>query len=539
MDGAFNYPVETFSESEAQLLVPHFTNLDRPVFAVVGLPEAVKAGLFARYSRYEGGLRRLYLDEFSSSLPAAGGWVAGNEGERAQKLFERVFVGFGDDSVAQLGGAHIACEWCSNILTKILQRPRIGVAYLEQSTRYIPYDREIAGLGYRYYRDPRFGPQYEQAMDELFKIYSAGYRWMYMYVAKQFPLQEGQGQSEAAWSRAVTAKALDLLRGLLPAASLSHMGIYASGQAYENLIQHLLASPLAEARDYGHLMLTELKQVIPSFLSRIERPERGGRWIDYLSTREAAAERWAARLGINEPQGPAGPSVKLLSHTGSVEQLLAALVYEGANSSYSDTLQSVDALSAAEKTLLLKDLVGERENRRHKPGRGFEALNYVFEIECDYAGFRDLQRHRPLTIQWQWPTPALGAAVPPEVDDAGYGDEYRRALEISQIEHDRLADEGFGLAASYAVCLGYRMRFTLALNAREAMHLIELRSGVQGHPSYRAVAQEMYRLICEVHPEVGAAMSHIDLTSEPQLERLLSEMRNEAQRARLERNSRS
>ena len=259
-----DYPVETFTAAECERLAPHFTNLDRPVFALVNLPETVKGALFARYSRYQGTLRRLFLDEFAADLPAgADGWD-GEEGQRAAGLYERVFVGYGDDSVAQLGGAHIACEWVSNVLTKVLQRPRLG-AYLEQSTRYIAYDAPMPGGGYRYYRDTELGPDYEAAMDHLFETYSAALATVQAWAADQFP--RADGEPEAAHARAVRAKALDLLRGLLPAASLSHMGIFATGQTYEQLILHLLAHPLPEARRYGEMVLAEMEAVMPSFVA--------------------------------------------------------------------------------------------------------------------------------------------------------------------------------------------------------------------------------------------------------------------------------
>src|SRR5436309_5096734 len=168
-----NHVAETFTDAERARLSAHFTNLDRPVFALVNLPETVKGALFARYSRYQGTLRRLFLDEFAADVPEGGFSWDGVEGERAKQLYERIFLGYGDDSVAQLGGAHVACEWVSNVLTKILQRPRLG-AYLEQSTRYIAYDAPMPGEGggYRYYRDGELGPQYIAAMDELVSIYS-------------------------------------------------------------------------------------------------------------------------------------------------------------------------------------------------------------------------------------------------------------------------------------------------------------------------------------------------------------------------------
>src|SRR5919106_3299730 len=168
------YPVESFSDEERALLAPHFTNIDRPAFCLVNLPETVKGALFARYSRYAGSVRRLFLDEFADDIPKGGRPFEGKEGERAAGLYERVFMGYGDDSIAQVGGAHLACEWVSNIVTKLIQRGRLA-AYLEQSTRYIPYDQPLpadAGGGYRFYRDDVLGPEYERSMEELFAIYS-------------------------------------------------------------------------------------------------------------------------------------------------------------------------------------------------------------------------------------------------------------------------------------------------------------------------------------------------------------------------------
>jgi thymidylate synthase ThyX len=525
--GPVDYPVDPLTDAERARLAPHVTNLDRPVYALVNLPETVKGALFARYSRYQGTLRRLFLDEFADSLPEADRpWDAG-EGRRAAQLYERIFVGYGDDSVAQLGGVHVACEWVSNLLTKVLQRPRLA-AYLEQSTRYIPYDAPMPGGGHRYYRDPSLGPQYEHAMDALFATYADSLPRVAAWADAQFPPPEGE--PTAAHRRAVQAKALDLLRGLLPAASLSHMGIYASGQAYEQLILHLLAHPLPEARAYGRMVLDAVKAVVPSFVTRVERPNRGGEWIAYLEARERAAERWVARLGLDRPASAeaAGPSVRLLHVDGDEDALLAALLFEAAGASEEETRIRLSALGADERAALLGDLVGARANRRHRPGRGFEALRYRFEIVSDYGAFRDLQRHRMLTVQWQRLTPALGAGVPEEVEAAGCGDAMRRAYELSAAEWERLAGEGREREAAYALCLGFRIRYVLDLNAREAMQLIELRSGREGHPSYRAVAHEMHRLIGQVHPAVANAMRHVDTEAEPRLERILSEMRTQA-----------
>jgi len=520
-------PVETFTDEERARLAPHFTNLDRPVFGLVNLPETVKGALFARYSRYAGTLRRLFLDEFADSVPEVPP-IEGAEGERAAALYERIFLGYGDDSVAQLGGAHVACEWTSNLLTKILQRPRLA-SYLEQSTRYIAYDSRLDGFGYRYHRDARFGPEYERALDELFATYTRLLTGMSGWVGARFP--RGDDESPAAHARAVRAKALDLVRGILPAASLSHVGIYASGQSYEQLVLHLLAHPLAEARSYGQMLLEELQQIIPSFVVRVEKPDRGGRWIEYLEERRQAAVDAAARLELDRVELADGPSVRLLRSHGTEAELAAALLYEASGTDEETILGLVDALPPEERAALVRDLVATRENRRHRPGRGFETLGYRFEIVSDYGAFRDLQRHRILTCQWQRLSPDLGADVPYELVEAGLDADYERALEVSRAEYARLRDEGFVEEAPYALCLSFRIRYVLELDAREALHLIELRSGREGHPSYRAVAHEMRRAIADVHPNVAAAMTFVDDSTEERLERLLSEMRNEGRRA--------
>ena len=279
------------------------------------------------------------------------------------------------------------------------------------------------------------------------------------------------------------------------------------------------------------MILDTLQQVMPSFVSRVERPDRGGEWITFLEEREAAGRRWAARLGLDREPGEdpdGGPSVRLLHVDGDEDALLASLLFEAAGAPEEVTRTRLAALSGDERRALLTDLMGDRRNRRHRPGRGLEALRYRFAIVSDYGAFRDLQRHRMLTVQWQRLGPHLGAGVPGELEAAGVADAYRRALDVSRAEWERLAGDGHEGEALYALCLGYRIRFVLDLNAREAMQLIELRSGREGHPSYRAVAHEMHRQIEQVHPAVAGAMTYVDRDTEPRLERILSEMRTQA-----------
>jgi len=267
--------------------------------------------------------------------------------------------------------------------------------------------------------------------------------------------------------------------------------------------------------------------MIPSFVARVPRPDRGGEWIEFLQRRAEVAEAVAHRVGLPETSAALGPSVRLLAVEGAEDELLAALLFEASGCDEETILASARGLSASDRAELLTSLLGGRANRRHRPGRGFERLRYRFEIVSDYGAFRDLQRHRMLTAQWQRFTPDLGADVPEEVVAAGFADDYEAALATSRGEYERLRANGLVEEAPYALCLAFRIRYVLDLDAREAMHMIELRSGREGHPAYRAVAHEMRRLIADVHPSVAEAMTFVDDSAEPRLERLLAEIRNE------------
>jgi thymidylate synthase ThyX len=358
-------------------------------------------------------------------------------------------------------------------------------------------------------------------MNSLFDTYSSLIGPMSAWVEDRFPRRSGE--SSSAHSRAIRAKTLDILRGLLPAASLSHVGIFATGQTYEQLVLHLFAHPLAEARQYGEMILGELRTVIPSFLARVDRPDRGGEWMRHLRRRNDVAQRLAQRLNLHQDQAPCEPSVRLLEVRGSEDAALAALLFEQSMVSEEAVREAVAALSPSEKAQMFVKAVGSRPNRRHRPGRGFETLSYRFEIVSDYGAFRDLQRHRMCTVQWQPFTPYLGAEIPPEIRHAGLSERYQNALDISRTEYERLIDEGADDAARYALCMAYRTRYVIDINARAAVHLIELRSGRQGHVNYRRIAHQMHDLIAKNHPAVAESMLHVDRGIDDCLERIAAE----------------
>jgi thymidylate synthase ThyX len=529
------YVAERFTPAEAAILRPYFTNLDGPVFALVNLPEVVKGALFARYSRSSKSLRRLFLDEFVGDLDLTGdlGVDATIGLRRAEELYEKVFLEYGDDSVAQLGGVHLACEQPSNLLTKILEWGRL-MSYLEQSTRYIPYDTRLGGR-YRYYRptevlDSPLGARYVADMDAAFDDYSALLPTLMTWARDRYPKEPGD--SDFVYKQTVKAKACDVARGVLPAATLSNVGIYGSGQGFEALLLRMRAHPLPEARRYAGMMLEELRKVIPSFLSRVDRPDRGIEWSAYLAeTRTDTAAQVARIFGLEEPESR--PEVVLTDFDPDGEdKVLAAICYPHSNLPEDQILDRVTRLGADDRVALIRSYVGERRNRRHKPGRAFERVAYRFDVLADYGAFRDLQRHRMLTIDWQRLTPRHGYAVPEPLEEADQVDRFTGAMDRSAALHDALGID-FPEQAPYAVALAYRVRFFMQLNAREAMHVLELRTSPQGHPAYRSVGQEMHRLIAEQagHRAIAAAMQYVDHATYD-LERLESERVAESRRAR-------
>jgi thymidylate synthase ThyX len=530
------YVAEEFTPGEQSILRRYFTNLERPVFALVNLPEVVKGALFARYSRSAKSLRRLFLDEFVGDLELAGDvTVDATIGvQRAEALYEKVFVEYGDDSVAQLGGVHLACEQASNLLTKILEWGRL-MSYLEQSTRYIAYDSRLGGR-YRYYRDPALlasplGARFVGDVDSMFDTYAELLPQMTDYFRELTP--KDPSDSDFVYRQAVRAKAYDALRGLLPAAALSNVGIYGTGQGFEQLLLRMRASELPEAVAYADLMLEELRKVIPSFLRRVDVTERGGAWSSYLATNRAAVRDVAARVLADEGSSDLGDSkVTLVDYDPDGEvKVVAAMLYSSSHLPETVIEDRVRAMSVDDRLAVIRAYVGERGNRRHKPGRALERTSYRFDVLSDYGAFRDLQRHRLLTIEWQDLTPRHGFVRPEAIADAGAMERFDAAMATSADLHDAVA-QLFPAQASYAVALAYRVRYVMQMNAREAMHLVELRSAPQGHPSYRIVAQDMHHLIAEGagHRAIAEMMRFVDHQEGPDLGRLEAERRAELRR---------
>ncbi len=506
-------PTERFTGAERDALRPYFTDLDGPVFALVNLPEVVKGALFARYSRSAKSLRRLFLDEFAGQVADAAGPPPSVGVERAEQLYERVFLEYGDDSVAQLGSVHVACEDVSNVATKVLEWGRL-MAYLEQSTRYVPYTDRPGGR-FRYHvpaelEDPALREAYVGALDDAFGTYAAWLPRIEQHCARAFPC--APGTAPGPWKRSIRAKALDALRGLLPAATLANVGIHGTGQAYEALLLRLRTHPLAEARELGARMLVELRKVIPAFLRRVDVEERGVRWSRYLRDVHDETARVARDL-VAGARPAAQPDVVLTEYDPEGEvKVVAAALYAVSTLSDAELLERARAMGPDDRARVLRAYVGERVNRRHKPGRAFERTRYRFDVLADYGAFRDLQRHRMLTLEWQPLTPHHGWVAEAAVEEAGALPDWVRVMDRTAAVHGRLCAAGLDLAAGYVVPMAYRIRFYMDMNAREALHVIELRTAPQGHASYRRVCQAFHRLIGDVagHRAIADAMRFVD-----------------------------
>lgn len=525
----------SLTAAEASLLQPFVTNLGRPIFGLRNLPEVVKGALFSRYSRSEKGLRRMLLDEFINADEANFAGIVGSLAvdagqaqaiaiQQAEAFYDRVLIGYGDDSVAELGGAHMACEGISNIAAKVLEDSRLGLSPLEKSTRYVPFNQKVDGR-YRYYREPSImasphAALYEVTLDHLFDTYSELIDPLLEWIRGATP--RDQATSERAYNNATRAKAFDLLRGLLPMATLTNVGLFGNGRAYEYLLVKLAASPHMEVRDMGRAMQQELDQMIPSFVKRA-KTERGAEYSRYLATNRRQAQQQAQQHLAGLPPTPA-QTVALVEYDPDAEiKVVAAILYPHSALTFEQVLTHVENLPSETRVEILASYVGERASRFHRPGRAFEETYYTFDVLADIGAYRDLHRHRVLTQERQTYSVRHGYITPPELIESGLARPYQVALERAAVATE-LISKNLPDAAEYLVPLAFRIRWRIKLNLREVYHFAELRSARQGHPTYRAIAQEMYKQILAIHPTLVAAMKFVDL-NDYNLERLSAEQK--------------
>ncbi len=544
---------EQFTEAEKAALAPFFTNLDADVFGLK-LPQEVAGALFSRYSRSAKGLRRTFLEEFLGDPGLAlrdllgGETPAGDQSEalrKARAFYDRVLVGYGDDSVAQLGGAHIACEDISNVAAKILEDARIGIAPLEKSTRYVRFDQKDARGEYLYLREPRIaasahGARYVAVLDRLFEAYARQIDPMIAFVGRSLPMDTFEFRhpktgeplawkdarkdeklrkwAETAFRSTVRAHACDVLRGYLPAATRTNVGMFGTGQAFEYLLTKMYSQDLEEVKRLAGAMRGELEPLIPSFVKRAGPSE-------YLAAAERNARALAEEIVTEAPAATDEP-VRLLDWDEHAEErILAAILYPHARHPLAQIRALVAKIPPERREKILGEHLGRRRHRRDKPGRAFEQVYYTFDLLGNLGLYRDLHRHRILTQERQDFTTEHGYDTPPEIAEAGFQGEFDACMEEAATLHDRIRRD-LPREAQYVVPFAYKVRWSVKLNLREAVHIAELRSMPQGHPDYRLIVQQMWRKIAEVHPALARCAAFLDPKTY-RLGRLQSELRTE------------
>ena len=529
---------ENFTEQQKQILSKYVTNTHSNIFALTNLPEVIKGALFSRYSRSNLGLRSLLIKEFIQNEETNFHGIARQDVthvteqtdaiKKAQNFYDRILDGYGDDSIGELGGAHLALENISILAAKEIEDARIGGSPLEKSTRYIYFDQKYQGE-YLYYREPHlvtsaYRDLYEKTCNMLFETYSRLIPFVSNLMMTTFPKSEDV--SSGAYNAALRAKVLDCLRGLLPASTLTNMGVFGNGRFYEGLLQKLNSHNLIEMQEIakkGHL---ELSKVIPSFVRRAEVNHRHQQsHNEYQDKLNQLLKRFSTRH-LMEDDISTNASVRLIDYDkDGVDKIITALLFQKCTSSLKDIKKLVKEISKEQKADLLNQISQIRQNRRHKSPRALEHFEMTFEIVADFGVYRDLQRHRMLTQERQTLDCSLGYYIPNEIIGTEIEHDYREAMDIAKEAYEIIAQE-FPEEAQYLVPIGYNVRWYFHLNLRSLQWITELRSQPQGHPSYRLVAQEMAKQIMQECPEMECLFKFVDFDGY-MLGRLSQEIRNE------------
>ena len=541
---------EVFTPEEKVILSSYVTDTDRSIFALTNLPEVIKGALFSRYSRSTLGLRTLLLRDFIQEKESKFAEIqAGGENpnsaknaklaiESAQNFYDRILDGYGDDSIGELGGAHLAMENISILATKTVQDSRIGGSPLEKSTRYVSFAEKISGTSgkqdeFRFYQEPNltnsvYRDLYLTTCRNLFETYIRFTEPIRAHVRKQLP--RDPEISAAAYERSVVARGFDIIRGLLPSSTLTNMGVFGNGRFFETLIAKLRADPFRELNEIGQLSYEELTKVIPSFVRRADAEHRYFQDFRNFGQAQQKLIRNFAETHLGQLKADTTESVCLIDYDPEAEnKLLSALLYSHSGLPLQQIRNSVSTMPEKEKAKLIEHTIDLRDHRRHKPERGLEMAFYTFDILGDYGMYRDLQRHRILTQERQPLTTRFGYDTPEEIEDAGLGTEYHETMARSAEAFETIAKD-FPNEAQYVVPMSYNIRWYVHINLRALIWLTEIRSTPQGHTGYRRIAQEMFRRVEEAQPLLGKYMKFVDL-NEYSLGRLSAEQRQEDKQA--------
>lgn len=508
---------EEFSDAQREILKRYVTNTTSNVFVLRNLPEVIKGALFSKYSRSVLGLRSLLLKDFILQEAAAFSAIVGvgkveeekeveNQSlaiKEAQKFYDNILDGYGDDSIGELGGAHLALENVSMLAAKFIEDSRIGGSPLEKSTRYVYFDQKFHGE-YLFYKEPvimtsAYRNYYLDTCNDLFDTYSRLIPPLTEIMEKKVP--KGFNQTAGAYRASIRCKVLDCLRGLLPASTLTNMGLYGNGRFFEGLIQKLNSHSFSELQNLGKKAYQELSQEIPSFVTRADRNHKHQKNFSSFKEKmdsdlKALSEKHSILL-----EKMRTPGVKLISYDpDSLYQVAAALLFNHTDVSLLELQEYCRKLSKEELEEILEGGCLHRENRRNKSPRALEYAMFTFEILADFGVYRDLQRHRMLTQERQFLTCDFGYYVPEEIRGTSLEEDYVRAIEEAKKSYEIIAKE-LPQEAQYVVPMAYNTHWYFHVNLRALQWLCELRSSPQGHSGYRHIAQELATQIFEVIPE--------------------------------------
>lgn len=523
----FEEDYEEFTESQKKMLDRFVTNTTGNIFVLRNLPEVIKGALFSRYSRSILGLRTLLLKEFiTNSDETSFETIVGSSNsaienpadqqlaiQKAQNFYDRILDGYGDDSIGELGGAHLAIENVSMLAAKIIEDGRIGGSPLEKSTRYIYFDQKVKGE-YLFYREPilmtsAFRDSYLETCNHLFDTYSRLIPPLTQQFEERFP--KDPAVSQTAYSAATRAKVLDCLRGLLPAGTLTNMGIFGNGRFFEHTIHKLQCNDLAEVQDIGKRACEELAKVIPSFVRRSSASHRTHTAFENFNSIMQAELQQASKHNSNFPKSEQkGPLVKLIEFDpNSVYKVAAALIYPHTSHSLEELTEHCKSISEDDLNRILETVSSPRETRRHKSPRGLEHADFTFEIIADFGVYRDLHRHRILTQERQLLSCDLGYYIPAEILGTPLEKEYRDAMDLAKTTFDAMAKE-LPEEAQYVVPMAYNIRWYFHLNLRALQWICELRSAPAGHPNYRYVAQVLAKEVATAIPAFERFFKFVD-----------------------------
>ncbi len=536
-----------FSDKEKSILNQHFSNSDKQVFAIITPRQVDRGALMSRYSRSDKTMRKIFLDEFATNA------------DRGSEFYSKILSEYGDDSVAELGEAQVAVEWISNIAAKKIEDQRIGLSYLEKSSRYIPFDKKVGNM-YKYYRDEKileskYAELYIESCDHSFNVYSKSINLMQKYISEIEPIDDFMyfdsiSKSEKIFTKlsddqdiesakkvyqsTVRSKTLDILRNLLPASTLTNLGITGNGRAFEYLLTRLYSSELDELKDLAHMLNSELDCVIPSFIKRVN--EKHGKSLQsfMINTKKEITKLTDKYLEDIKPEY-SPMDVRLIDYMDSKDaevKVVSAILYENAQGqSLHDVIKLVKSFPQSRRNEIILAYTKFRGNRRHRPGRAFEMVEYLFEMFTNFGMFRDLHRHRILTMERQLLSTKHGYDIPKEITDSGMEKDFKDCMHLSSNTYQNIA-KTMPVEAQYAVNFAYKYPYFIKINLRELYHVIELRTTAQGHPDYRYICQQIFKKINEIHPLLTRGMKFVDM-NQYELGRFDTEKRKELKRREL------